>query len=147
MARFKQERMTYQDTVKAQDDLRDFLDFKMKYPFVTKKERKTLTRLLADAFLSQAVESGIRPRMRIGNKTCIMASNVHTFGLKLVDMDVDREHFTRVDGVQVEARELWRVLKEYCLMLFPMALSEAIHMSREKEKKGGRSGYEFKTPE
>lgn len=135
--------MTHDDTIDSQGKLRTYFDSKIQSPFVRDEEKDLLTRLLADALLSQGVQSNIKPMIKIENKVYMLANNVHTFGLKMCDMFVDERGFTRVDGVEVDARELWKALKEYCLNLFPGALSEAISISREKEKRTGAESYEF----
>jgi len=139
--------LTKVDTADAQERLRKFFELKMRYPFVTKKEKYLLPKLMGDALLSQPALSGIKPVVRIGNRTYPMANNVHTFGLKMADMDVKAGGIATVNGVEVDARVLWRALKEYCLMLYSNALAEALHMSAEKEKRGGGREYEFKATE
>lgn len=125
--------MTHQDTLKAQETLLHLINFKTKYPFLTFKERIVFPTLLANAFLSQANECKIKPTLTLNGKVYLLGHDVHHFGLRLLDMKVV-DGKTKINGTEIEASILWKILKKYCLILFPMALSEAIHLSKEKER-------------
>lgn len=117
----------------------------MKYPFLTIKEKTVYPTLLANALLSQANDCKIKPKIKIGTKTYLLGHDIHHFGLTLMDMQVNNGKVL-VSGNLVEAAILWKILKKYCLILFPMALGEAIHISREKERITYTSpGYEYET--
>jgi hypothetical protein len=122
----------------------DLINLKLKYPFLTKGEKLVFPTLLANALLSQASSTGIKPYITIGNRVYLLGSDTHNFGLRLMDMRVTNGK-TKVGGIEIDANLLWKTLKKYCLVLYPMSLAEAIHMSKEKEKRAFLSpGYDFK---
>jgi len=101
--------------------------------------------LLANSYLSQANDCKIKPRIKIGNKIYLLGHDIHHFGLRLMDMKVT-DGKVKISGNIINASDLWQLLKHYSLILFPMALSEAIHMSKEKEKMSyGSVGFDYET--
>jgi len=141
----RQERLTHSDTLKSQETLIRLINFKLQYPFLSIKEKTIFPMLLANAFLSQANDCKIKPRLKIGNKIYLLGHDIHHFGLRLMDMQVT-EGKVKIGGNIIEASVLWKLLKHYSLILFPMALSEAIHMSKEKEKMSyGSIGFDYET--
>ena len=122
----------------------DLINLKLKYPFLVKQEKLVFPTLLANALLSQASSTGLKPLLHFDGRTYLLGSDIHNFGLRLMDMRVTNGK-TKINGIEINANVLWKELKKYCLMLYPMALAEAIHMSKEKEKRAFLSpGYDFK---
>lgn len=116
---------------------------KIQYPFLTYKEKLVYPTLLANALLSQASAVGIKPTLKLNDKVYLLGHDIHHFGLRLMDMRVTNNK-TKLGGVEIDANILWKTLKKYCLMLYDYALAEAIHMSKEKEKRAFVSpGYGF----
>jgi len=145
LPRLRQDRLTFLDTLEAQDELRTYLNLKCDYPFVSKKEKTVMPKIVAQALLSQGVLSKIKPTMIIDGKTLLLGNDVHHFALRMVDLKVDKNGYTEVEGKLIDARELWIVLKDYCLMLFPKALAEGLHLSGEKERRMfTTSAYDWK---
>jgi len=132
LPRLRQDRLTYLDTLEAQEELRTYLNLKCDYPFVTKKEKNAMPRIVAHALLSQGVMSRIKPVLTVKGKTFLLGNDVHHFALRMVDIKVDKEGFTKIDDERIDARLLWHTLKDYCLVLFPKALAEGLHLSSEK---------------
>jgi hypothetical protein len=138
MTTSRQERLSHKDTIESQEKLREFLDFKIRYPFVSQREKDAIPQILADALWSQGVMSLIKPVLKIDKKIYLLGNDVHHLGLRLIDMKVierDKHYYTKVDGKEIEAKILWQTLKEYCLILFPKALAESLARSKEKEKR------------
>ena len=145
LPRLRQDRLTFLDTMEAQEELRTYLNLKCDYPFVAKKEKEVMPKIVAQALLSQGVMSKVKPTMVIDGQTYLLGNDVHHFALRMVDLKVDENGFTKVGDKLIDAKELWFVLKDYCLMLFPKALAEGLHLSGEKERRMyTTSAYDWK---
>lgn len=137
----KQIRKTREDTIYAQNELRQLINRKIKSNGgLNSFEKGRWMRLLADALVSWGKTTKVYYDMP---GTRIPLGSVHTFGLKFLDWDnpVDIEHDGIVYRFQICA--LWRTLYKYVLIVFPMAIDEALHISKESEEYEPWSGFDF----
>ena len=102
--------MTHQDTLKAQETLLKLIAVKIQYSFLTDKEKIVLPTLLANSFLSQSNECKIKPKIKIGDRTYILGHDIHHFGLRLMDMQVNNGKI-KIAGNEINASLLWKLLK------------------------------------
>jgi len=114
---------------------------------MTDDEKEKFPVMLANSLLSQGPLSGIKPLVTINGKTFVLGNDIHHFGLRMADIEYQKEgndYYTYVGGNKIKGTDLWKVLKKYCEMLFSRALAEALSKSREKEKGNrGVSFYDF----
>ena len=151
MAKSRQERMTHMDTVDNQKEFIAFIRGKINgLPyFVNQNEKYEYYSLVANALLSQGPNSRIVPRVKIEGVVVPLGKDIHHFANQM--MSVDNKITTlkyNNKSYNIESRKLWKLLLDYCMMIFPMAQAEAIHMSREVTRSAPRSlGYSFDTSE
>jgi hypothetical protein len=141
----RQIRKTHQDTKTAQNKMRNIIKNKI-YNDTTliPEEYNEWVDLVADSLLSVGVDKKVyydKPEVRI----CF--GSVHTFALRFIDWK-NPVHFVYNKKEYVfQIKTLWMLLYENCLELFPYALADAIHMSKESEEHERWEGYEFSSKE
>jgi hypothetical protein len=76
---------------------------------------------------------------------CFHLGSVHTFALRFLDWDNPIVLLSNgcKKKYKVEIKMLWSVLYEYMMQVFPLALDEAIHMSKESEKHERSGSFQF----
>ena len=145
---YRQERWTYQDTIEHQLEMMYFIEKKMNSDtpyFKTTEESYSFFMLFSHALLGQGPKSKVVPKINIENNVIPLGRDVHHFALQLMHVKKDTVELEFNDKkFVVKTKDLWRVLLNYCLMLFPRAQTEALYISHEvpKAKKGG-GGFVF----
>lgn len=134
-------RRTHKDTKNAQKKMRNMIQNKIFNNEILKPtEYDEWIDLVADAFLSIGIDKKVyynKPTVRI----CF--GTVHTFALRFIDWKNPAEYVYDKNKYVFDIKELWELLYENCLELFPFALADAIHMSKESEEREKWSSYEF----
>ena len=144
----RQQRRTHIDTIEFQQKMFQFMKEKMesdvKY-IEDGKESYEFFILLSNALLGQGPISKIVPVYEGKGVRIPMGSDVHHFALQLMNLRSNKvkvRHQGREYILGME--ELWSLLWKYCLILFPRAQTEALHMSKEEWKRQKRTaGYTF----
>ena len=137
----KQLRKTRFDSLNAQKRMRKIVLDKIQHNTpLASCEKDDWMDIVADALLTwgknikaYVKKQGVR----------IPLGSVHTFALYFLDWDnpVPLEHMG--DKYKCEIKELWELLYKYMLEIFPYALDEALHISKEDEEREERSSYGF----
>ena len=137
----KQIRRTYDDTKKAQAKLRLLILNKIENNIgLTDYEKEIWMDLIADSFMSVGTDQKIyidKPNIRI------FFGTLHTFALRFLDWDTKTVFTYNKHDYVFEICILWKKLYECCLEVFPYALADAIHMSKETEEREQWSPYSF----
>jgi len=144
----RQERMTYTDTIEMQKEMLGFIKKKINNDphYLLDEEEDYYFECISKCFLSQWSYDTIMPRIQINGGTLIpLGKNVGEFTMKFLDMKRNTTKLKYKSKIfEIETKYLWQQLYDYCLRLFPKAQAEAIHMSREIEKRRRTSiGYQF----
>jgi len=138
----KAERLTYQDTIEAQNTLESLIHQKMRNNAgLADWERNKFSKLIGDAFLSQGNNVTL-----YYNKDSIKIplGPAHTFCLKLKYMQGKTHTFTyKTKKYSIQISEIWSILYKSLPTIFPSAVKEAIHISKEVPKREDTSGYTF----
>ena len=144
----RQERWTYQDTIEHQLELLQFVENKInsgKPYFTSTEESYTFFILFSHALLGQGPKSKVVPSINIDNNIIPLGRDVHHFALQMMSIKEDtvKLNFNDTD-LTVKSVDLWKVLLNYCVMLFPRAQTEALYISHEvpRSSKSG-SGFVF----
>ena len=137
----KQLRRTFDDTKNAQKQLREMVLSKIKNPTcLTIEEQQKWIELIADSFLSVGIDKKVfidKPNIRIS------FGNLHTFALRFLDWDERVVFNYKNQDYQFPIKTLWEILYDGCLEVFPYALADALHMSKETEKREQWEPYSF----
>lgn len=137
----RQIRKTHQDTKVAQNKMRNIIKNKINNnSILSPDEYNEWVDLVADSFLSIGVDKKVyydKPEIRI----CF--GSAHTFALRFIDWKNPVEYVYNKKKYVFNIKELWGILYENCLELFPYALADAVHMSKESEEYEKWEGYEF----
>ena len=137
----KQLRRTHYDTQICQKKLRNIVKEKIKKnEKLTEEECKKWNELTANSFLSVGMDKTVyldTPTLKI----CF--GSVHTFALRFLDWGNPVVFTYQERKCTFEIKCLWKLLYEHCLELFPLALADAIRMSRESEEREKWDSYGF----
>lgn len=144
MAKELQVRATHEDTKYHQTVLFSLLRKKIRHNEpLSEEEKKGFASLLADAILSQGwrhCHYTTKDNIRIN------LGSTRYFALTLLDIDTTEAFITdsRIQRkYKVEISELWNILYNKCKELSQPALEEAIHMSKESQKREIPTAYDF----
>lgn len=136
-------RMTHRDAIRSQKQLRHLVIRKIERNVgLSRKEEEFFDELVATALLSQGSRVKAYHMLPDGRK--LYMGTVHSFALWMCDLkgsEVTLRNYDRIYKVQI--KNLWKTLYKYFIELFPIALDEAIHMSREVTKREPPSAYTF----
>lgn len=137
----KQLRKTHYDTQTCQKKLRNIVKEKIeKNTILTDRECVEWDELIANSLLSEGVKKQVyydTPVLRI----CF--GSVHTFALRFLDWGDPAIFRYNGEGYKFSIKTLWELLYEHLLTLFPFALGDAVHMSKESEERDQWDSYDF----
>lgn len=137
----KQLRRTFDDTKTAQKQLRELILNKIENKnSLTPEEKNIWMDLIANSFLSVGVDQKIyieTPNIRI----CF--GTLHTFALRFLDWDSKVVYTYQKHNYSFDIETLWEKLYSCCLEIFPYALSDALHMSKETEEREQWQPFSF----
>lgn len=145
----KQIRMTLQDCLIFQDKLRELLQklIRENRP-LTHKEKIEYYEILPKALLSQGSTD---PIYFVHGKGWFIFSSVQNLAHRLADLYTDKVFLktTRPENVEIiiSISDLWRLLYDKVLFLFPQANAEAIHLSAESIERPQQGVYSFSSKE
>jgi hypothetical protein len=145
---FRQDRYTYQDTIEHQLELLQYIQKKKESstPYFTNlEEGYGFFMLFSHALLGQGPKSKIVPLINIDNNIIPLGKDVHHFALQMMQVKAETVNLDfNNKKIVVKTVDLWEILLNYCLMLFPRAQTEALYISHEVPR-GNRtgSGYAF----
>jgi len=111
-------------------------------------EKDKYYEILPKALLTQGAT---QPETMVINKGWFLFSSLQNMALRLADITSDKVELetSRPDKVKVivDIKELWQFLYEKCLFYFPLACSEALHLSGENVpfKEQGDFSFSSKT--
>ena len=139
----QQQRLTLEDAMKAQMELLRFvrrqIDTEPHY-ITSEEEKEQYFQLLSMALLSQGPMGGVQPRAKWKNKDgmvmgeIILGSDVHHFGLKLMDVRKTPTYLITSTGKHLfRTITLWKILYGYLMELVSKAQAEALSRSKERE--------------
>lgn len=137
-------RLTFEDTLRRQTLLRQKLEqlIKERRP-LKESEKEEYFETLYKALLT--VGRGRIIYYRLSNQSLIPLGTLMYFAEK---MAYQRKPYVllRYNGVvyKIPIEEMWRTLLDYCLMYFPHALWEALHMSPERMRWQKPGALEYK---
>jgi len=107
------------------------------------EEREDFPDLIANALYSQG---WIEAYHSVYDGTRIPMGSVHSFALRMKELKgqkVKLKFFYK--EYMVDISDLWKTLYEYLIRLFPRALEEALHVSREIPQREETTSYVFKS--
>ncbi len=137
----KQIRRTHHDTLISQKKIRDIIKNKINTnKGLTENEKNEWDLLIGNAFLSVGTDKRVyldRAEIRIDFGT------VHTFALYFIDWEDPVQHEYKKQIYTIPLKTLWEILYKCCLELFPYALADALHMSKEVEEREQWNPFEF----
>lgn len=138
----KQIRLTFQDTMQAQDELHGFIWSKYtNNDFIHIPERQGYVSLVDKSFLS---EGNFRIAFYKDGNTRIPLGPVHTFSLQLSNLFSSTVEIQRYDFKKtIQISELWKILLDEMPFIFPPALEESLHMSAEMPRGEQRTAFEW----
>lgn len=139
----KQVRLTYEDTINAQEKLRDFVWKKFKHnDFVHMGEESEYIKLLNKAFRSQG---NWRIAYYMYQNMKIPLNPVHSFAMRLCFVYSPKVEIERYDvTLEIDIKEMWAILLEEMFFIFPAALEEALKISGEILMGEDREAFEWK---
>lgn len=136
-------RMTHRDAIRSQRQLRRLVLRKIERNVgLSRKEEEFFDEIIATALLSQG--SNIKAFHVLPDGKKLYMGTVHSFALWMCDIkgsEVTLKNYS--NNYKVQIKDLWKTLYRYLIELFPLALDEAIHMSREVTKREAPSAYTF----
>lgn len=141
----KQVRLTLEDTINFQDQLRTMLKslISENRP-LSHIEKPKYFQLLPKALMSQGT---VEPIYFVHSKGWFIFSSVQNLAHRLADLYTNNVSLKTNRPEQVEITisigELWQYLYDKVLYLFPQACSEAIHLSAESIERPQQKSYEF----
>jgi len=141
----KQLRATFEDTKKAQEELRNKLDtLEKKNAFITEDERGPFFALIANALLGCEYDKICN--INFPNGTCIQNVNVGEF-IRYIAYNNEisvkyniLKKYRKITDINVKMSDVWKELKFILFKIYPEALATSIKMSKEREKKEGSQG-------
>lgn len=135
-------RLTHADCINRQDELMELLQRKIdRNVGLNHEEREDFPDLIANALLSQG---WIDSYQSISDGTQIPMGPVHSFALRMKDLQgpkIKLKFFNKEYIVNIS--DLWKTLYDYFIRLFPRALEEALHVSREIPQREESTSYTF----
>jgi len=136
-------RMTHRDAIRSQKQLRLLVLRKIERNVgLSRREEEFFDEVVATSLLSQG--SYVKAFFVLPDKRKLFMGSVHSFALWMRDLKGSEVKLRNYDKIyKVGIRDLWRTLYKYFIELFPLALDEAIHMSREVTKREAPSAYTF----
>jgi len=136
-------RMTHRDAIRSQKQLRLLVLRKIERNVgLSRREEEFFDEVVATSLLSQG--SYVKAFFVLPDKRKLFMGSAHSFALWMRDLKGSEVKLRNYDKIyKVEIRDLWRTLYKYFIELFPLALDEAIHMSREVTKREAPSAYTF----
>ncbi|MBE3137021.1 MAG: hypothetical protein IMZ43_06475 [Thermoplasmata archaeon] len=154
----KQIRYTLEDTLQADNDLSSLIDAMLtgKSYFESNEDRVYFRDLVARAFLGAGSGKNQKPIVhviRVKDKPfnrivhLKLATNAHQFALHvLAELTGETKTFNSTEqgvfGVVIPSKELWQKFKDSCTEIFPVAQTEALHISKEaRPGSGSGAGY------
>ena len=146
MAFYKEKhiRLTVSDTIHAQGELLKLIQHKIKVNAgLSFKEEEGFPSLISSALLSMGQRRIHYTAKK--DKREIPLGSLHTMLLKMIGIKGEKVTLTYFnDTYEIPLSDLWIVLRDGCYTLFPLALQEAIHISREMPKREEPSEYIFR---
>jgi len=139
-----QVRATYEDTKRSQTELFSLLRKKIRNnkPLLG-EEKKLFYNLFSDSTLSQGwrhchyfTKDNIRINLGSTTYLALTLLELDTSEANVTDSRIRRKY-------KVEISELWNILYNKCKELAQPAREEAIHMSREQQKREMPTAYDF----
>ena len=145
----KQIRLTLEDTINYQDQLRTLLkSLIMENRPLTHPEKQKYFQLLPKALMSQGT---VEPVYFVYDKGWFIFSSLQNLAHRLADLHTNKVFLktSRPEEVEVTISigELWQYLYDKALHLFPQACSEAIHLSAESIERPQQKSFEFTAKE
>jgi hypothetical protein len=145
----KQIRMTLQDCLYNQGCLREMLKILISENRpLAHKERQEFYNLLPKALISQGATN---PVYFVHNNGWFIFASIQNLAHRLADLQGNKIKLktSRPENVEVvlPISELWKVLYEKVLFLFPMASAEAIHISAETVERPQQGAFSFSSKE
>jgi len=149
MVKIRQERLTYEDTLDCQKTLIRYIEKKIQVkPYFDdgdEGEKAEYFELLSRSLLGQ---KGPRIYITVNGVSIPVGSSVHHFGLNMLNVTTEKTKLIwQGREYIIESRKLWEKLLQSLLELFPDALREALHMSRELTREKKLSGVVYKSDE
>ena len=139
-------RLTHADCINRQDELMELLQRKIdRNVGLNHEERGDFPDLIANALLSQG---WIDSYQSISDGTQIPMGPVHSFALRMKDLQgpkIKLKFFNKEYIVHIS--DLWKTLYGYLIRLFPLALEEALHVSREIPQREESTSFTFRSDE
>lgn len=141
----KQERLTLQDTLYFQGELKALIQRLMQHnrPLLD-QERPAFFEMLTKGLLSQGVVSPVNMVIKQGWFTFASAQNL---AHRLADLTTDKIYMktTRPEAVEVTIpiKDMWEFLYNWVLYLAPKACAEALHVSAESPMRPRAGTYSF----
>lgn len=146
MAYYKEKhiRLTVADTLHSQSELLKLIQRKIKNNVgLTFQEEENFPSLISSALLSMGQRAIYYTTTK--DKREIPLGSLHSMMLRMIGLKGDKVKLTYFnDMYEIPINELWIVLRDGCFTLFPLALQEAIHISREMPKREEPSEYIFR---
>ena len=139
----RQSRLTFLDTIESQTTLLELLKRKKERNVgLSDKEEEDFPQLIALSILSHAST----PCTFVNSDGRITRWNIYELALQLKSLR--GKQVTLIDGTTqqryaVEIKDLWSFLERELKHIFPYALEEAIHMSKELPAREKSSSYTF----
>jgi hypothetical protein len=145
----KQTRFTLEDTLVYQGKLRKKIqELRFENRPLTNAERKDFYESLAKGLLGQGTADPANVILKQGWFTF---SSVQNMALRIADIRTNEVilRTTRPEPVEIKVSigDLWRLLYEKILYLFPQATAEAAHMSKENVEHPQQGEYVFSSEE
>jgi len=138
----RQDRLTYRDTIDSQQELSTLLGWKIrKNCGLSDDESKNFPKLLGDALLSQGNKHKVYYNY---HNTKVPLGKTHTFALRMKSIQGPKQKI-KYDAMEITVKisELWQVLLDSFMQIFPSAIEESIHISREIPHREREEGFEF----
>lgn len=135
-------RLTHYDTLQSQKKLRKLLKEKTINPTpLSNDERIEWEQLIADSYLNWGLKCNVYHersdiRLKLGN--------LHTLALKMMDYDDTGTEISSGNKIyNIELKTLWDLIYKSSLNVFPYALDEALHISKEILEREDPGSYQF----
>lgn len=141
----KQTRLTLEDTLLYQEKFREFLKelIRENRPLGL-HEKDDFFNMMAKSLLSQGA---VDPTYAVFEGGWFIFASVQNLAIRLTDLTTNQVRLktTRPEKVEVTLpiSEMWKMLYDKMLYLFPQATSEAIHLSAETIERPQQKAYEF----
>lgn len=141
----KQVRLTLEDCLWNQQLLKDKLkDLIRNNRPLDHDEKQDFFRLLPKALLSQGTEEPVSIVLKGGWFTFASLQNLAHRMSDLYTNKVNLQTYRPQQvSVTVDISELWQFVYDKCLFFFPLASSEAVHISAETIERPHQTSYEF----